>query len=179
MNVSRWFGLTMVALAACGAEPVRKVDDKPGELARGENKPVAPEGEPAHGQGKPTAPATLQLDSKDLGGRRFQVTLTATLSDNVDDVELSFVLPPGATIEEGSTSQRFGAGIRGNQRTLVRHVVLAEDGGDIVGAVRTRASGVNRNKPIRKRLGTPAPAEAPKPTTTITLPDGTQVQEVR
>jgi hypothetical protein len=164
MKAARFVGFAAVAttlLYACAAEPAPA--------------PV-PEAAP---HGKPDAPVTLEVDSVDLGARRFEVRVTATPSVSVQSLRLQLLVPAGVSSEEEDRPLVFGATAAGAARTLTRHVWLTVPGADVVADVRVDAGQGTRNRAHLVRLGAPRPARAAMRTDTVVLPNGDRVEEVR
>jgi len=143
-----------VLVAACAAEPVR-----------------------GH-RGKPEAPVKLEMTSVALGQRRFEVHMTATPTADVDDVKLRLVLPDGVRGEEPGP-RGFGKTAAGTARAFTWHVQLSVPGADIVGDARVVSGVSTRNRAQVVHLGAASPIEASAPATTIVLPNGERVEEVR
>ena len=158
MKHSVWcLAVLSVWVAACAAEPSR----------------------PMRGSDKPQAPISLKVAQSDQGGGRYEITLVATPIDDVKSAQLRLVLPAGVTSVEADKPVAFGPTQKGRTLTLTRHVQLTVPGADLIGEVRVDNGASERNRIVAFRLGTAKPAEAPKPTTRVTLPNGDVVEEVR
>lgn len=120
------------------------------------------------GAAKPSAPVAITLSAQPSANNTFQLTLSAT--PDVDVTDFTVIID----------GQRHALGARRKGDTFaVSHVVqLAprEEGRDVIASARTVANGRVMTKAVSVRIGAPAPQT---PTTTVTLPDGTVVNEVR
>ena len=132
-----------------------------------------------HGSDKPQAPVSLKVTQANQGGGRYEITLVATPTDDVKSAQLSLVLPEGVTSVEENKPVAFGASVKGRSLTLTRHVQLSVPGADLIADVRVDNGVSQRNRPQIIRVGAAKPAEAAKPTTRVTLPNGDVVEEVR
>jgi hypothetical protein len=113
---------------------------------------------------KPSAPVDVFLESKAIAGG-FEVRLVAIATRDVPAIELTLA---------GKT-QVFGATLAGQRREMTTRVaVRAGDGLDVIGAAATEG----RNRASVLRVGAQQ-RMAPKRSTTRTLLDGRQVEEVR
>ena len=158
MMWSRWWGITaVVVLSACAAEPTRSV----------------------HGHDKPQAPVGLTASARDMGGGRFEVKVVATAREELRSAQLRLILPTGVTSEEDVRPLAFGAVGKGKSLELVRHLHLSVGGADVIADVRVDDGVSTRNRAHVFRVGTAKPAEAAAHTTTVTLPNGDRVEEVR
>jgi hypothetical protein len=143
-----------LGLAACAAE--RPAEERP-----------APARAP---HGKPAAAVELSMSTRALGGGDHEVSLVARVTHDTPAFELRV---------EGER-RVVGAARAGDVETLTARVhVDAGRGVDVVGSAATGAAPHRRTAAAQVRVGAPAPAVAPMRETTITLPDGTQVVEVR
>jgi hypothetical protein len=149
-----------VLMAACATEPVQKSAAQEAHV------------------GKPSAPVQLDVRSVALGDQRFEVQLTATPTSDVDDVFVRLLLPEGVRAEEQDPAH-FGRTSKGTARRFTYHVRLSVPGADIVGDARVTSGASTRNRAQIVRLGADKAAEAPQRTTTIVLPSGERVEEVR
>lgn len=158
MKHSVWcLAVLSVWAAACATEPSR----------------------PVHGSDKPQAPVSLKVAKSDQGGGRYEITLVATPTDDVKSAQLRLVLPAGVTSVEADKPVAFGPTQKGRTLTLTRHVQLTVPGADVFAEVRVANGGVERSRGESFRIGAAKPAEAAKPTTRVTLPNGDVVEEVR
>jgi hypothetical protein len=139
----------------------------------------AAEPRPVHGSDKPQAPVSLKVTQANQGGGRYEITLVATPTDNVKSAQLRLILPAGVTSVEEDKPVAFGASAKGHSLTLTRHVQLTVPGADVIADVRIDDGVSQRNRPQIIRVGAARPAEAAKPTTQVTLPNGDVVEEVR
>jgi hypothetical protein len=159
MKLSRW-GLAVLAVwvAGCAAEPSR----------------------PVHGNEKPQAPVSLKVDQVDQGGGRYAITVVATPTDDLKSAQLRLILPAGVTSLDDDKPMAIGATPKGHGLTLTRHVQLdGVAGADVVADVRVDDGATRRNRAQIIRIGAARPAEAPRPVTTVTLPNGDKIEEVR
>jgi hypothetical protein len=117
---------------------------------------------------KPSAPVQVTLEARPLGGGDYEVTLRATPSVDVPQLELRI---DGEAFAVGATSAR-------ETRTVTRRVHLDGAGRELAGGATVPVGGHRRSRAAVITLGAVAkPAAAP--TKIVTLGDGTQVEEVR
>lgn len=119
---------------------------------------------------KPTAPLELALAATPVANTvgRYTVTLTTTAQADLDDVVVTI---DGQPHKLGTLRNRAVA-------TVSSTVELGgKPGRDIIGAAQLIVQGRAMSKAAALRLG--APAAPPPPAATVTLPDGTVVNEAR
>ena len=117
--------------------------------------------EPIH---KPSAPVDVTIETRVMPGG-YVVTLVAVPTRDVTSIELAI----------GGQQLVVGPTVAGERRMLAAWVGVEPGAGlDLFGGARV----AGRHKAAYARLGV-AKREAPKRTTTVTLPDGRQVMEVR
>ncbi len=124
----------------------------------------APRSDPHH---KPTAAVDVRLDATSVGGGDYVVTLTATPTRSTDALELVL---DGRKLDAGATPA-------GEPRALTVRVHTTR-GREVFGAAAVGQGNLRRNRAAAITLGTPAAQLAP-PVTIVTLPDGSEVAEVR
>ncbi|MCB9572329.1 MAG: hypothetical protein H6709_09615 [Kofleriaceae bacterium] len=118
---------------------------------------------------KPSAPVAVTLVARAVGGDDYELTLTATPSVDVPALELML---DGRTVAAGATSA-------GQVRTLRVHVHA--DGGlgrDVAGGAAVGTGNHRRTRGAVAHVGAQA-AAAPQRVQIITMPDGSEVAEVR
>jgi len=113
---------------------------------------------------KPSAPVRVSIEARPVSGG-YVVTLVAIPTRDVPSVELMLA---GERLRFGDTSV-------GQRRELSTRIAVARgEGRDVIGG----AFAGGRSKAAVLRVGT-ARKVAPKRTTTRTLPDGREIEEVR
>jgi hypothetical protein len=117
---------------------------------------------------KPSAPVELALDARPLGGDLYEVTLRATPSRDVGALELTL---DGERVDLGATAA-------GDTRTMTRQIRLDGPGREVIGAAATGVGGQRRNRAAIVELGV-VPRKPARPVRIVTMPDGTQIAEVR
>ncbi len=149
--------LALALAGACAPEPAAPA-----------SAPSAPAA--AHPVGKPAAPVELVTSTRALGGGAHEVIVTARATRAVPALELAI----------DGTREAFGPQPAGATVRLAARVTV--DDGRGVDVVASAATGVARHRRTAAavvRVGAPAAVAAPPPTRTLTLPDGTEVLEVR
>lgn len=173
--MSTW--LLAAGLVACSGTPpapTPTVATPQAPPAAAAPAPVADDhaGPGAHAS-KPSAPIDLALTARSLGatatGERFEVVLTATPRRALERVELAIDGQPA--VVAGATA----AGIASERRATVE--VARGEGKDVIATAVVMVDGQRMGAATQVRIG--APADATPPGKLITLPDGTQVREVR
>jgi len=139
-----WFAV--VTAAACSAAPT----------------------DPVRWHEKPSAPVQVAIDTRSLGGGDYEVTLRATPSVDVPELELRL---DGETIDVGATHARV-------TRTLTRVVHLDGAGRELRGGATVPVGAQRRSRAAVAEIGTIAKPAAPA-TKVVTLKNGTQDEEVR
>ncbi len=114
------------------------------------------------------------MTSRALPGGKYELTATATPSANVDALDLSFVVPPGATIDRGK--QGFGVTARGQQRVVTAIVEPRDRTTDISVVAQVPVEGIAMSKTAMVTLGEPRPEPRTK---VYAMPDGERAREVR
>ncbi len=159
-------GLVLVlVLAACGTKA------PPGATPAPPTSAGATEVDEHRGAGKPGAPIELALVATPVAGagdvERFELVLTATPRRDVERVELAIDGRPAVVASAV-------AGAAGEARATVE--IARGSGRDVIATALVIVDGKRMGAATSVRIGAPAVAPA---TTTITLPDGTKVEEVR
>ncbi len=119
---------------------------------------------------KPTAPINLGLIAAPVANKAalFNVTLLATAQADLDDVVVAI----------DGQNHYIGAMRNRAVNTVTSTVELGgKPGRDIIGTAQLVVHGRKMTKATALRLG--APAAPPPPAATVTLPDGTVVNEAR
>jgi len=118
--------------------------------------------------GKPTAAVEVRLDAVDRGGGDYDVTLTATPTVATDALELVL---DGRKVAAGAVAA-------GEARTMTTRIHLGGRGREVLGSAAVGQGNRRRNRAASTWIG--APQVAPAQTITIiTMPDGSEVAEVR
>jgi hypothetical protein len=110
---------------------------------------------------KPSAPVEVELEARPLGGDLNEVTLTATPTRAVGALALTL---DGERLEVGATAA-------GEPRTMTRQL---RGGREVIGVAATE----RRNRAEIVELGV-VPRKPAPPVRIVTMPDGTQIAEVR
>jgi hypothetical protein len=158
---------TLAALAACGGTPPPAPAGAP---APGVSPAVA-DGDGARATSKPGAPVDLAMSARPLAASgavdRYEIVLTATPRRAVQWLAL--------TIDGRSAQVAAVAGGANEGRAVVE--LPRGDGKDVIGTAVFVVDGHRMTAATEVRVGAPAPE--PPTGTTLQLPDGTRVQEVR
>ena len=167
-------GLAVATLVACvgttaAPSPTPSDTSVPAMVAAPASNSIAPTSATVNNH-KPTAPLELALSAKPVANTagRYTVTLTTTAQADLDDVVV--------TID----GQAFKLGALRNRAVATVSSILelgGKPGRDIIGAAQLTVHGRHMSKAAALRLG--APTAPSPPAATVTLPDGTVVNEAR
>jgi hypothetical protein len=124
------------------------------------------------GNHKPTAPIALTMSNEVTGdGKKIRVTLQATATDDLQNAEVHI---DGRVFSLGSMT-------KGTSQTVSSTVDIgaALSGRSILAGAAVVSYGRRTTTATSMQIGTAAVLAAPAPSTIVTLPDGTIVNEVR